>query len=68
MRTQEHIDSAVCLIDQGVGIIKKRKNQNILNLQPDKFIELRFKDFVNRYEEWLNTITYDKALRFPGVM
>jgi hypothetical protein len=63
MRTQEHFDSAVCLIDHGVGIIKKRKNQNILNLHPDKFIELRFKDFVDKYAEWLNTITYDKALR-----
>jgi len=64
MRTQAHIDAAVCLIDHGVGIIRKRENQKMLNLQPEKFIELRFKDFANNYEEWLNTITYDKALRF----
>jgi hypothetical protein len=64
MRTLEHVDSGVCLIDHGVGIIKKRKNQNRLNLQLDRFIKLRFKDFVNKYEEWLNTITYDNALRF----
>jgi hypothetical protein len=64
MRTHEDIDAAVCLIDHGVGIIKKRKNRNLLNLQLDRFIELRFKDFVNKYQEWLNVVTYDNALRF----
>lgn len=66
IRTQADVDSAVCLIDHGVGIIKKRKNANRLNLRADKCMQLRFKDFISNYEEWLNTITYDEALEFAG--
>jgi len=65
LRTREDIDAAVCLIDQGVGIIKKRKNRHLLRVaDADTFIELRFKDFVKKYAEWLNTIAYDEAVRF----
>ena len=45
---------------------RERKNQKRLHLQPGDFLDLRFKDFVNKYEEWLNTITYDTALGFAG--
>jgi hypothetical protein len=66
MRTHAQIDSAVCLIDHGVGIVKKRQNRSPLSLHPGNFIELRFKDFVENYQAWLNTITYEQALKFPG--
>jgi len=67
MRTHDDIDAAVCLIDHGVGMIAKRKNRKPLSLHPDAFIDLRFKDFVDQYPEWLNTITFDEALRFPAI-
>jgi hypothetical protein len=67
VRTQAHVDSAVCLIDHGVGMVKKRANQNRLNLELDNFIELRYRDFTNKYEEWLNTMSYEKALQFAEV-
>jgi hypothetical protein len=68
MRTHDDIDAAVCLIDHGVGMIAKRKNRKPLSLHPDAFIDLRFKDFVDQYPEWLNTITFDEALRFPAII
>jgi hypothetical protein len=52
------------VIDHGVGLIRKRSNQNRLNIAPGRFVELRFRDFVEKYQEWLNTISFEKALTF----
>jgi hypothetical protein len=64
VRTQADQDAAVCLIDHGVGMIKKRHNQKLLRLETKRFSDLRFKEFAKQYAEWLNTITYYRALRF----
>ena len=64
MRTLKNIDCAVSLIDHGVGVIKKRSNKKLLELQTVDFINLKFKDFVESYEKWLNTISYEETLKF----
>jgi hypothetical protein len=64
IRTRPDADAAVCVIDHGVGLIRKRSNQNRLNIAPGRFVELRFRDFVEKYQEWLNTISFEKALTF----
>ena len=64
MRTLENIDCAVCLIDHGLGIIKKRPNANSLKLDTQDFLSLKFKDFIGNYEEVLNTKTYEETLKF----
>jgi hypothetical protein len=66
IRTQPDVDAAVCLIDHGVGIITRRANRRVLDLGTDRFIDLRFKEFVEKYAEWLNIIGFEEALRFPG--
>jgi hypothetical protein len=64
LRTMTNIDCAVSLIDHGVGVIKKRTNKNLLDVKADRFIDLRFKDFINNYGLWLNAISYDETLKF----
>jgi Methyltransferase domain len=66
LRSMDNIDCAVSLIDHGVGVIKKRSNKNPLNLSTTDFFGLKFKDFVNNYESWLNTISYEATLKFAG--
>ena len=54
-RQQKFIDTYTCEIDQGIGIIKKRENSQILNI--DKSIsQLKFKDYYENYKKYLRVI------------
>ena len=66
MRTLPDIDCCVCLIDHGLGVIKKRKNSDKLELDNQDFLNLKYKDFVANYESWLSTKSYDETLKFLG--
>jgi len=63
-RTMPHLDSATCLIDHGVGVIKKRKNSNPLVLQVANCKKLKYTFLVNDYIKLLNALDYDHALAF----
>ena len=63
-RTSEIIDTAVCLIDHGVGIICKRPNRNLLDINVDDFSKLSYEKLADNYNKWLNTIDYDEAMKF----
>ena len=63
-RTWDHIDTSVCLIDHGVGIIRKRPNSNKLDLQTEDFGQLKYSDLAANYENWLNTIEFEDAMSF----
>ena len=46
-------------MDEGIGIIKKNKNSEILKL--DKPInKLKFKDYYNNYKDYLRVISIDE--------
>lgn len=64
MRAKTDIDCALCLIDHGVGIIKKRPAPNPLKLDVENFIDLKYKDLVDNYQEWLNAKSYGETLDF----
>jgi len=64
IRTLPNADSALCLIDHGVGVVKKRTNQNPLILQTNDFKGLKYKDMVSNYSKWLNTASYDETIKF----
>lgn len=64
LRCMNNIDCAVSLIDHGVGVIKKRANSNPLKIETADFFTLKYKDFVNNYESWLNTISFEQTLKF----
>ncbi len=55
LRQREDLDIFTCEIDQGIGIITKKKNSSILKLnKPAK--NLKFKDYYYNYKEYLRII------------
>ena len=59
LRQYENLEIYTCEIDQGIGIITKKKNTSILKL--DKPINrLKFKDYFNNYKEYMRVISLEK--------
>tara|TARA_B100000989_G_scaffold241640_1_gene188529 strand:+ start:453 stop:1130 length:678 start_codon:yes stop_codon:yes gene_type:complete len=55
LRQREDLDIFTCEIDQGIGIITKKKNSSVLKLnKPAK--NLKFKDYYYNYKEYLRII------------
>ncbi len=63
-RTLPDIDAAVCMIDHGVGVIRKRKNTNMVNLKCDNFKDLKYPQFLDNYKEWTNPVEYSDIMDF----
>ena len=61
-RTWEHVDTYTVLSDQGLGLIKKEKNSNVLNIGNTSFKKLKYKFFYENYSRIMRTISYDKIL------
>jgi hypothetical protein len=61
-RTKTEIDTYVIHADHGIGMILKRTNKKLLNLNINNFKKIRFKDFFYNYKDYLN-IVYQKDLK-----
>ena len=61
-RTKSEIDTYVVHADHGVGMILKRQNKKILNLNIKNFKKLKFRDYFYNYKEYLNVV-YEEDLR-----
>lgn len=61
-RTWEHVNTFTVLIDHGVAIIKKEKNQDLLKFKCKSFKKLTFNFFYNNYENLMRTISYENFL------
>ena len=61
-RTQKDIDTYTCFADQGIGVIFKRPNHNILNLNYKNFKKIKFKDYYYNYKEYMNLIDVKNLL------
>ena len=61
-RTWEHVDTYTVLSDQGLGLIKKEKNSNVLNIGNQSFKKLKYKFFYENYSKIMRTISYDNIL------
>jgi len=57
-RTKEEFDTYTCYADQGIGIILKRKNRNKLNFFLKDFSKLKFSDYFNNYNRYMNIVDY----------
>ena len=55
-RTLKDIDTYTCFADEGIGVIFKRPNQNILNLNYKNFKKIKFKDYYYNYKEYMNLV------------
>jgi len=65
LRQDENLQIYTLEIDQGIGLIKKIKNQNKLSLNKP-VNSLKFKDFYYNYNEYMNLINLDmfKKIKF----
>ena len=57
-RTINHIDTYTCIADRGVGIIFSRKNRNRLILDKDDFKKLKYRDYYQNHEHYMNLIKH----------
>jgi len=55
-RTMKNIDTYTCKADHGLGIIFKRENKNLLTLNINNFKKLKFKDYYNNHQNFMNLI------------
>lgn len=58
-RTKQEIDTYVVHADHGVGMILKRTNNNLLNLNLNNFKRLKFRDYFYNYKQYLNIVYKD---------
>ena len=62
LRNDINLDIITCEIDFGVAIIRKRKNQNPLNLSRKDFKSLKFQDYYYNHKKFMNIKNYDASL------
>ena len=62
LRNDINLDIITCEIDFGVAIIRKRKNQNLLNLSQKDFKSLKFKEYYYNHKKFMNIKSYDASL------
>ena len=61
-RTLENIDTYTCLADEGIGVIKVQKNNNLLNLNLSNFKNLKYKEYYINRESLMNIISVEKLI------
>ena len=59
LRQNEYLEIYTCKIDQGIGVIKKKRNSSILKLEKN-IKDLKFEDYYKNYEKYLRVIDLDK--------
>jgi len=57
-RTYENIDTYTCIADRGIGVIVPRKNMNKLILNNNDFKGLKYKDYYQNHEQYMNLIEH----------
>ena len=62
-RTNPEVDVYTCYADQGIGVIFKRKNRNLLKIDNKDFFNLKFKDYFHNYKSWMNVISFEELLK-----
>ena len=63
MRTLENTDTYVGAFDNGIGLILKRKNGNILKQPSKPFKNLKYKEYYDNYKEYLNLISKEEFFK-----
>ena len=61
-RTLEYIDTYTCLADEGIGVIKVQKNNNLLKLKLSNFKKLKYKEYYSNRDSLMNIISVEKLI------
>jgi len=56
LRQNEDLEIYTCEIDQGIGIIQKKKNSSVLKINKP-IREIKFKDYYYNYKEYMRVIS-----------
>jgi hypothetical protein len=64
VRTNKNLDTLTIIADHGLGLIRKRKNSNILKDQITDFKKLKFADYYKKHQEYMNPVHYKDLFRF----
>jgi len=59
LRQDPDLDIYTCEIDEGIGVIKKKKNTSVLKLST-KINKLSFKDYYHNHKEYMRIISISK--------
>jgi hypothetical protein len=59
-RTWPHVNTVTVCIDQGVSLIKKTKNDDILRIEIKDFKNLLFADFYKNHSQYMKIINYEE--------
>ncbi len=62
-RTHSNLDTYVCLADEGIGLIFKRSNRNILASNIKNFKKMNFSYFYKNYKDLLNIIDHENIYK-----
>ena len=57
-RTLEHADVYTCKADHGIGMIFNRKNKSCLKINLTNFKDLKFSDYYNNHDAYMNLIEH----------
>jgi len=57
------MDVYTCNADQGVGVIFKRKNRNLLDYKKDNYSELDFNEYFYNHQKLMNIIEYEELMK-----
>ena len=63
-RTLKDLDTCVCDIDHGVSIIKKRTNENLLDLNILNYKKLDYRYYFKNYSNIMNLKDFDESINF----
>ena len=66
-RCRNDLDIVTCKIDQGISMIRKIKNNDLLELEINNFKKLKFKDFYYNHKEYMRILEYDELLDYIKV-
>ena len=64
MRTRKNVDTYTCVVDEGLGVILKRENHNLLNININDFKKLSFKDYYYNNLSYMNLISVKDLFKF----
>ncbi len=61
-RTKENLDVYTCYADHGIGVIFKRKNNNLLKINKTNFHKLKFEEYFKNHKLLMNVISFAELM------
>ena len=62
IRTKKDVDTYTCKIDYGIGVIQKRNNTDILNLDTKDFSRLKFEEYYKNNSKFMRIVNYEDMI------